>query len=80
MEKVGEFEIFQKVNGHRSILKSMNLQKLFSVWLTLNTLGKNFSRRHFEFFFFFFFFFFFIFPGKQDLVFHANCLQWRQFS
>ena len=21
-----------------------------------------------------------IFPGKQDMTFHANCLQWRQFA
>ena len=25
-------------------------------------------------------YFFLIFPRKQDLTFHANCLQWRQFA
>ena len=38
----------------------------------LSTLGKIFSIRHFEIFFFFYF------PKKQDLTFHANCLQWIQ--
>ena len=40
--------------------------------LTLGTLGKIFSR-HFEIYFL-------IFPRKQDLTFHANCLHWRQFA
>ena len=43
------------------------------ITLTLSTPGKNFSRRHFEIFFL-------IFPRKQNLTFHANCLQWRQFA
>ena len=34
---------------------------------TLSTLGKIFSRQHLEIFFF-------IFPRKQDMTFHANCL------
>ena len=41
--------------------------------LTFCMLGKNFSRRHLEIFFF-------IFPRKQYMTFHANCLQWRQFA
>ena len=41
--------------------------------LTLCTLGKNFSRRHFGIFFLFF-------PRKQDLTLHANCLHRRQFA
>ena len=40
-------------------------------WLTLSTLGKIFSRRHFEIFFPVFFFL----PRKQVLTFHENCLQ-----
>ena len=40
--------------------------------LTLSTLGKKFSRQHFEIFFFFFFF-----HRRQVLTFHANCLQWK---
>ena len=40
--------------------------------LTLSTLGKIFSRQHFKTFF--------LFSRKQDLTFHANCLQWRQFA
>ena len=39
----------------------------------LSTLGKIFSRQHTEIFFLFF-------PNKQDLTFHANCLQWSQFA
>ena len=39
--------------------------------LILSSLGKIFSRRHFEIFYF-------VFPRKQDLKFHANCLHWRQ--
>ena len=37
----------------------------------LSTLDKIFSRQHTEIFFLFF-------PRKQDLTYHANCLQWRQ--
>ena len=40
--------------------------------LTYTTLGK-FSRWHIDSIFL-------IFPRKQDLTFHANCLQWRQFA
>ena len=40
----------------------------FTKSLTLSTLGKIFSRQHLEIFFL-------IFPRKQDLTFHANCLQ-----
>ena len=54
--------------------------KYFHIWhpetcswiLTLSTLGKNFSRRHFKYFSYF--------PRKQVLTFHANCLHWRQFA
>ena len=46
---------------------------LSRVTITFSTLEKIFSRRHFEIVFF-------IFPRKQDLPFHANCLQWRQFA
>ena len=49
-------------------LPRKNLSKLL-----LSTLGKIFSRRHIETFFF-------VFPLKQVLTFHANCLQWRQFA
>ena len=38
-----------------------------------STLGKIFSTQHFEIFLL-------IFPRKQDLTFHANYLQWRQFE
>ena len=41
------------------------------VCLTLSTLGKNFSRRHFEILFLF------TFPRKQNLAFNANYLRWR---
>ena len=41
--------------------------------LTLSTLGKIFTRWHFEIFFL-------IFLRKQDMTFHANCLLWRQFA
>ena len=41
--------------------------------LTLSTLGKIFSRQHIEIFFV-------IFPRKHVLVFHANCLQCKQFA
>ena len=41
--------------------------------LTLSTLGKIFSTCQFENFFFYF-------HRKQDLTFHAKCLQCRQFS
>ena len=47
------------------------IQKAFDIRhinLTLSTLGKIFSRQHFEIFFSFF-------PRNQDLTFHANCLQ-----
>ena len=37
--------------------------------LMLSTLGKIFSRRHFEIVFL-------IFPREQELIFHANCLQY----
>ena len=40
--------------------------------MTHSTLGKMFDRRHFEIFSYF--------PRKQDLTYHANCLQWRQFA
>ena len=43
------------------------------VCLTLNTLGKIFSRRHIKIVFL-------IFPRKEDLTFHANCLHQRQFA
>ena len=39
----------------------------------LSTLGKIFSRQHIEIFFL-------IFPRRQDLTFHADCLQWRHFA
>ena len=39
------------------------------ICLTLSMLGKNFSRRQFNFLFFFFFFFLVIFPRKQTLTF-----------
>ena len=32
------------------------------------------------FFLFFYFFYFLFFVRKQDLTFHANCLQWRQYA
>ena len=38
--------------------------------LTLNTLGKTFSRRTLKYVSY-------CFPRKQGLTFHANCLQWR---
>ena len=41
--------------------------------LMLSMLGKNFSRKHLEYFFFFF-------PRKQALTFHASCLLRRQFA
>ena len=41
--------------------------------LILSMLNNSFSRGHFAVFFFFF-------PEKQDLIFHANCLDWRQFA
>ena len=47
---------------------------LFYVFCFFNassTLGKIFSRLHFDFFFL-------IFSSIQDLTFHAKCLKWRQ--
>ena len=41
--------------------------------LTLSTLGKIFNRRHIEIFFL-------LFSRKHSLLFHANCLKWRQFA
>ena len=38
----------------------------------LSTLGKIFSRQYIEIFFLFF--------PEKFLIFHANCLQWRQFA
>ena len=52
-------------------MSTLNIQILYKIEktsLTLSTLGKIFSRQHFEIFFL-------IFPRKQDLTFHANCLQ-----
>ena len=41
------------------------------VMCSVSTLGKIFSRRHTIFL---------IFPRKQHLTFHANCLLWKQFA
>ena len=50
-------------------LLAQNVMTMFNFYcsLTLSTLGKIFSRRHFEIFFL-------IFLRRQDLTFHANCL------
>ena len=53
------------------IPKEVTFLAFTQVCLTLSTLDKIFSRRYFEIFFL-------IFPGKQDLIFHANCLQCLQ--
>ena len=62
--------VVQKKTGDSD--KTNNLLLLF---LTLSNLSKIFSRQHIEIFFFFSYF-----PRKQELPFHANCLQWRQFA
>ena len=73
-----------RVKGHAYTLKASNSVNIGSFlkqripveniqsFLTLSTLGEIFSR-HIEIFFL-------IFPRKQVLTFHANCLQWRQFA
>ena len=61
----------EKTNKKKKEQMSSAAVVISSLWvktsLTLSTLGKIFSRRHFEIFFL-------IFPRKQDLTFHANCL------
>ena len=51
----------------------VHIELLFPYLLMLSSLGKIFSRQHFKIFLLFF-------PRKQNLTFHANCLQWRQFA
>ena len=68
------FPILHKyiLGSHRFWSKSwLGVLYLFQHYLTLSTLGKTFSRQHFEMFFL-------IFPRKQNLTFHANCLHWKQ--
>ena len=50
-----------------------NVPSLFTYALTLSTLGKIFPQATV-------WNIFLIFPRKQDLTFHANCLHWRQFA
>ena len=57
------FRIDYFSDGLKTILTWLSPLKVFP--LTLSSLGKHFSRRHFETFFIFF-------PRKQVLTFHAN--------
>ena len=43
------------------------------ILLTYSMLGKDFTKQHLEIFFL-------LFSPKQELTFHANCLQWRQIA
>ena len=61
----------QKVTGIETLKVILLACKYFNFFM----LGENFSRRQFEFFALLL-----IFPRKQDLTHHANCLLRRQFA
>ena len=60
------------VINHIKKLRNVLCELVFSIQCLVLRV-KIFSRRHFEIFFL-------IFPRKQVLTFHANCLHWRQFA
>ena len=66
-------QVLFSLKNNKSENRSLSATIFFST-LTLNTLGRSFGRLHIEISFFF------IFPRKQDLTFHANCLHWRKFA
>ena len=65
----GVYDLYTKT-GDKHKADTERLAQQIESKLTLGTLSKNSSRRHFEIFFL-------IFPRKQVLIFHANCLHWR---